>query len=65
MTLLLTVPEAAAQLRVHKDTVYALISDGRLRAVNAARPGARSKTRITEEALREYVASLPSVGLAS
>lgn len=62
MTALLTVPEAAAELRVHRDTVYALIADRSLRAVNIARAGSRSKTRIPREALDAYVASLPPVG---
>lgn len=64
MTALLTVPEAAAELRVHRDTVYALIADGLLGAVNIARDGSRSKTRIPREALSAYVAGLPAVGAA-
>jgi excisionase family DNA binding protein len=55
--LLLTVPETAAELRVHRDTVYALISDGRLKAHNLAKPGARSKTRIHRDDLNTFIAS--------
>jgi excisionase family DNA binding protein len=65
MTTLLTIPEAAVELRVHRDTVYKLISDGLLRAVDARHPSARkSKTRVRREDLAAYVASLPSVGAA-
>lgn len=64
MTILLTVPEAADELRVCKDTVYALIAAGDLRARNIARPGSRSKTRIERTSIEEYVAGLPTVGAA-
>lgn len=63
MTTLLTIPETAAELRCHKDTVYGLISDGLLHAVDMRRPGAKQpKTRVSREALDDYVARLPSVG---
>lgn len=53
---LLTIPEAADQLRCSKTHVYDLIADGVLPAVDIARPGAkRSKTRVTAAALEGYV----------
>lgn len=55
--LLLTVPEAAAELRIDRTTVYTLISDGRLKAHNLAKPGARSKTRIHRDDLNAFIAT--------
>lgn len=48
---LLTVPEAARELRVSKATVYRLIADGALASVAVGRSGF---TRISTEAIAEY-----------
>lgn len=53
MTLLLTVPEAAAELRLHRATVYRLIAEGALPVVRVTRRG----VRINRDALNEYVKS--------
>lgn len=47
---LLTVPEVAARLRVHRGTVYRLIAEGAFPVVRV-----RSVVRVTEEALAAYV----------
>jgi excisionase family DNA binding protein len=53
-TLLLTVEEAAGQLRIARSRVYDLINSGQLKSkkIGASR-------RIPYEALAEYVTSLP------
>lgn len=55
--LLLTIPEAAAELGVHRDTVYDRISEGLIRTVNLAKPGQRSKARIERRELERYIRS--------
>lgn len=57
MTTLLTIPEAAKELRVGKSTVYDWISDGRIKTVNLAEKGKASKTRIERKALDAFIAS--------
>ena len=54
MTQLLTVPETAARLGTSKPYVYGLISRGELPSVNLGH--GRSKTRIAEPALEEWIA---------
>ncbi|MFC3984948.1 helix-turn-helix domain-containing protein [Streptosporangium jomthongense] len=61
-TTLLSIPEVAKRLGVHRTTVYDYISDGDLVAVDIARTGAkRIRLRVPEEALRAYIASRPRV----
>jgi excisionase family DNA binding protein len=65
-TLLLTIPEAARELRLHRDTVYQLIADGDLEAVDVARPGAKkTKLRVPYDALVTYVNARPRVTIAA
>lgn len=53
---LFTVPEAAEQLSVRStNTVYALIAAGKLRAVDIAATGSRSRTRIREDDLQAFI----------
>ena len=56
-SLLLTIPETAAELRCHKDTVYELIHSKALKAVDIAKPGSRSKTRVRRDDLIEFIES--------
>ena len=51
---LLTVDEAAQQLRVSRRTFYRLVSEGRIRVVHPT-PG---RTLVTQRELDAYVASL-------
>lgn len=61
-TLLYTIPEAAAQLRRSRGTVYNLISDGLLEAIDIARPGSKeTQLRITRDALVAYIAACPRI----
>ena len=54
--LLLTIPEAAAELKCHRDTVYQLIAAGQLKAVDiAVRVGTRTKTRVRRDDLIEFI----------
>ena len=53
--LLLTVQQAAEQLGVGKDMVYALIHQGSLPALNLARPGQRQKLRIALAVLEQWI----------
>ena len=59
-TQLLTIGETAERLGVRSDrTVYALITAGKLRAVDIRGPGSkRSKTRIREDDLQDYIDSV-------
>ena len=58
MTLLLTIPETAAELRCHRDTVYELIHAKQLKAVDiATRPGTKPKTRVRRDDLIEFIES--------
>jgi excisionase family DNA binding protein len=68
MNVLLTIPETAKALGLKTtDAVYERISDGRLRAVNLAKPGERSKTRIRSDDLAAYIESCtrPAIKRAS
>lgn len=58
-TKLLTIRETAERLGVKApNTVYALISAGKLRAVDIAATGTRSRTRIREDDLQDYIDSV-------
>jgi len=60
-TILMTVPEAAEHLRLSEMTVYRLISDGSIQTVDVStRASTRSRTRITREALGEFIAARSS-----
>jgi excisionase family DNA binding protein len=55
---LLTIPETAERLRCSDNHVYRLVSNGQLRAIDVAQPGAkRPKTRISEADLAAYIAT--------
>jgi excisionase family DNA binding protein len=59
-TLLLTVPEAARQLRVGQNTIYRLIANGQLKAKDMRQPGARKgMTRIPRAELVRYCKAAP------
>ncbi|MFI6793617.1 helix-turn-helix domain-containing protein [Nonomuraea sp. NPDC050383] len=61
-TLLFTIPEAAKQLRLGPVTVYALITDGDLEAIDVARPGStRTHLRVPLSAIQKYIATRPRV----
>lgn len=52
---LLTIRQAAAEINVCRNTLRAMIEDGRVRAKNIARPGARKPTwRVVAESLQEF-----------
>lgn len=53
---MLTVLDAAEQLRVNKQTVYRLIWEGHLGWTDISRPGAkRARIRISPQALAAYL----------
>jgi excisionase family DNA binding protein len=53
---LLTIPETAAELRVSDDTVYRLIADGSLDAVDVSgRDSRRAKTRVPRESIETFI----------
>lgn len=53
---LYTPAEAAERIRASESTVYRLIADGRLRAVDISRPGAKKpKTRVRSDDLDAYI----------
>lgn len=55
MTALLTIRQAAAEINVCRNTLRAMIDDGRIRAKNIARAGAKKPTwRVVAESLREF-----------
>lgn len=55
-TALLTIPEAASELRVSPKTIYRLIADGALEVTDVARPGSfRPRTRVPREAITAYI----------
>lgn len=61
-TLLLTIPQVATQLGVHRATVYDYIADGDIEVIDIARTGSRqTRLRVPLDALRAYIASRPSV----
>ncbi|WP_188187972.1 helix-turn-helix domain-containing protein [Nonomuraea sp. SYSU D8015] len=61
-TLLLTIPETAEELRVHRDTVYTYIADGLLNPVDLARPGSKvTCLRVPLDELKAFIASRPRV----
>lgn len=52
---LLTIRQAAAEINVCRNTLRAMIDDGRVRAKNIARPGAKKPTwRVVAESLQEF-----------
>jgi excisionase family DNA binding protein len=56
--LLMTIPETAAELRCHRDTVYELINTRQLKAVDiATKPGSRPKTRVRRDDLIRFIES--------
>ena len=62
LPLLLTIPQVGVELGVHPDTVYELIRDGVLEAVDIAREGAlQTKLRVPSAALVAYIAARPRV----
>jgi excisionase family DNA binding protein len=55
-TKLLSIPEAADELSLSPNTVYKLIAEGDLRAVDMSTAGARkSKTRIRSDDLAAFI----------
>lgn len=61
-TLVFTIPEAATELRLHRSTVYELISDGELEAIDVARPGSkRTHLRVPLESIQAYIRNRPRV----
>ncbi|MFC4244358.1 helix-turn-helix domain-containing protein [Gryllotalpicola reticulitermitis] len=58
-SLLLTIPEAASELRIHRNTVYELITQQRLPAVRLG-----SRMRIRRSDLENFVQALARVGSA-
>ncbi len=53
MTLLLTIPEAAVELRVSRQTVYRRIASGRLQSTDVGE-GGRTLMRVPRAALDAY-----------
>ena len=51
----LTVEQAAAELEVHKQTVYRLIYSGALAYTNISTGRKRARIRITRAALEQYL----------
>jgi hypothetical protein len=52
---LLTIRQAAAEINVCRNTLRAMIDDGRVRAKNIARPGAKKPTwRVVAASLKEF-----------
>lgn len=58
-TLLLTLKEAAAELRISDDSVYRLITSGAIQSVDVG-TARRSRTRITRAALEDFIAKRSS-----
>lgn len=54
-TLLLTVPEAAAELRISENSLYRLIARGLVQTVDVG-TGRQSRTRVTRKALEDFIA---------
>lgn len=54
-TRLYTIPETAARLGIERNTVYRLINAGALRGVNIAASGSKSRLRIREDDLAEFI----------
>lgn len=58
MTQLLTIPQVADALGVHRSTVYDLIARGDLESCDIAPSGSRSpKTRVSDAAIERFVAA--------
>ena len=57
MTQLLTIPEVAARLRIGRSSVYELIAAGELTVADMAVKGSRPKTRVTDKAVDDFIAS--------
>jgi excisionase family DNA binding protein len=59
---LLTIPQAAAYIGMHKTTVYKLVSEGRLEAVDVSPPGAaHTRLRIPTKAADAFIDTLPRI----
>jgi excisionase family DNA binding protein len=58
-TLLLTIPEVARHLRVHRSTVYGYIRDDRLKAIFLSDEG--TLTRVPWDELVKFIAGRPRV----
>ncbi len=54
-TSLLTIPQTAKRLAVCDKTVYRLISEGELRAVELRVTGTKPKTRVREDDLAAFI----------
>lgn len=54
-TLLLTVPEAAEELRISESRMYELISRGEIPTCDVGTGAQRSRTRVPRKALEAYV----------
>lgn len=54
---LLTIPEVAERLRLHRDSVYKRIAAGLIVASNLAEPGGRPHLRVSERDLADYIDS--------
>lgn len=59
---LLTVKEAAARVRISPSLVYELCRLRLVKHTRHGRPGSRGTIRITEEALKEYLAGCEKEG---
>lgn len=57
LKVLLTIPEAAEELRIHRDTVYAFVASGDLKAVDIAASGKRPRTRIRRDDFMAFIDS--------
>lgn len=54
---LLTIPQAAEQLGVHRSAIYRLIGEGALDVVDVAATGERRRLRIAEPELDRFIAA--------
>lgn len=52
---LLTIPQVAGRLQVSKQTIYKLIAEGHLKAMNVAPWSKVSKMRVAEDHLAEFI----------
>ncbi|WP_442928869.1 helix-turn-helix domain-containing protein [Modestobacter sp. VKM Ac-2980] len=58
--MVLTVAEAAEELRISDKSVYRLISAGELQTCDVGTGRERARTRVTREALEDFIASRTS-----
>lgn len=56
-TQLLSIPETAQRLGVHRSTVYQLISAGQLQAINLGQGKQRTSIRVRESELERFIQS--------